>query len=446
MADLITLQNCREEFLLNQSLYNKMESYYNGKTDAIANYEMITERANNKVANNMLQKFVVEEAAYVCGNKTTYTSHSNDPKIIEDIRSNTFHWSEKHDRELCKEALKFNEAYELYYVNTDGLFSSIILTPRDTYVLRDDIDNVVLVIRFFMKKFDLITIYADVYEGNTVSHYTIEGEGFAEYRGTNEELKFVDTTIFSKVPLSVCHIGTVYESLYNNIKGAQDGYETISSDLVNEISDMRNAFLVFTNCQVDDADLTKMKELGVMQLPGDKATAAFLVKNLSDVFIQNAMSTLKESMYELSNHINHNEKLSSNTSSLAMKNRLIGLQQKCTTSIQTMRDCIKLRLQFLFEYLKVKKAVVYLYSDVDITLVPNLPTDDLLTSQILTQLNGKVSTRTGIKQLSFISNVDTEMDLLAEENKANSIGNDLLNPPIIPTAPVKTIPEKVANG
>ena len=53
MADLITLQNCREEFLLNQSLYNKMESYYNGLTDAVANYEIITERANNKVPNNM---------------------------------------------------------------------------------------------------------------------------------------------------------------------------------------------------------------------------------------------------------------------------------------------------------------------------------------------------------------------------------------------------------
>lgn len=427
MADLITLQNCREEFLLNQSLYNKMESYYNGLTDAVANYEIITERANNKVPNNMLQKFIIEEAAYCVGNKITYTSHSNNADIIESIRSNTFHWSEKHDRELCKEALKFNEAYELYYVNTDGLFSSIILTPRDSYVLRDDIDNVVLVIRFFMKKFDLITIYADVYEGNTVSHYTIEGEGFAEYRGTNEELKFVDTTIFSKVPLSVVHIGSVYESLYNNIKGAQDGYETISSDLVNEISDMRNAFLVFTNCQVADADLTKMKELGVMQLPGDKATASFLVKDLSDAFIQNAMSTLKESMYELSNHINHNEKLSSNTSSLAMKNRLIGLQQKCTNNIQSVQDCIKLRLQFLFEYLKVRKAVAYLYSDVDIKLTPNIPSDDLMTAQILTQLNGKVSTRTGIKQLSFISNVDTEMDLLAEENKANSIGAGLLN-------------------
>lgn len=422
MADILTLQLCREEFLLNQVQYEKMNAYYEGKTDALANYQMVTERANNKVSNNMLAKFINEEAAYVVGNPITYTSHVSDPDIIEAIRTNTIHWSEKHDRELCKEALISAEAYELYYIDKDGLFSSIILTPRDSYVLRDDIGNIVLVIRFYMKKFDLITQYADVYEGDTISHYTIEGETFVQY-GT------VDKTIFSKVPVSVCHIGSIYESLYNTIKGAQDGYEVICSDLVNEISDMRNAFLVLTNCKMEDTDLINMKKLGVMQLPNKDSTANFLIKTLSDTFIQNAMTTLKESMYELSNHINHNEKPSSNTSSLAMKNRLIGLQQKTSNNIQAIQDCIKLRLQFLFEYLKVKQAKTYFYGDVDIKLTANVPTDDLVMASILAQLNGKVSIRTGIKQLSFVSNVDTEMKLLEEENAANSIGSELLNQP-----------------
>ncbi|OLN27536.1 phage portal protein [Desulfosporosinus metallidurans] len=419
-VSLELLQNCKEEYELNLVQYNKMQSYYDGKTDALANYQMVTERANNKISNNMLQKFINEEAAYCVGNKITYSSYANDPDIIEDVRVNTIHWSEKHDRELCKEALIFNEAYELYYINTDGLFSSIILTPNDSYVLRDDIGNVVLVIRFFMKKFDLITRYADVYEGNTITHYTVEGSNFVQY-GT------VDTTIFSRVPVSVCNIGTIYESLFNNIKGAQDGYETITSDLINEISDMRNAFLVLTNCQVEDDDLGKMKQLGVMQLPNKDSSAQFLIKTLSDTFIQNAMTTLRENMYELSNHINHNEKLSSNTSSLAMKNRLIGLQQKCTNNVQAVQDCIKLRLQFLFEYLKVKQNKSYSYADIDIKLTPNIPSDDLMMAQILSQLNGKVSTKTGIKQLSFVSNVDAEMELLADENKANSVGGALLN-------------------
>src|SRR5665648_46712 len=130
MAELELLAKCREDFMFNLPQYEKMEDYYNGKTDALTNYEMVESRANSKVSNNMLAKFIVEEAAYVCGNKTTYTSHSNNSDIIEAIRTETLHWSEKHDRELCKEALKFSEAYELYFIDRDGLFSSIILTPR----------------------------------------------------------------------------------------------------------------------------------------------------------------------------------------------------------------------------------------------------------------------------------------------------------------------------
>ncbi len=419
MPDLLLLKNCKEAFDVSVTEYNKMQDYYDGKTDALANYLMVSDRASNRVSNNMLQKFILEEAAYCVGNKITYTSHSNDQGIIEDVRVNTVHWSEKHDRELCKEALKFNEAYELYYIDALGLFSSLILTPRDSYVHRDNTGAIVLFIRFYTKPFDEEKKYADVYEGNTITHYLLDGEDF-------KPEGVVDTHIFSRVPVSVCNIGTIYESLYNNIKGAQDGYETISSDLINEISDMRNAFLVFTNCQVEDTDLINMKKLGVMQLPGKEATAQFLIKNMSDTFIQNAMSTLRENMYELSNHINHNEKLSSNTSSLAMKNRLIGLQQKCTNNIQAIQDCIKLRLQFLFEYLKVKQAKEYTYADVDIKLTPNIPSDDLVMSQILSQLNGKVSTKTGIKQLSFVTNVDNEMAQLEEENKASSIGADLI--------------------
>lgn len=424
MTDLATLQLCREEFLLNLPQYQKMEDYYNGFTDSLRDYEMVESRANQKISNNMLQKFCIEEAAYVCGNKITYTSHENNPDIIEAIRAETFHWSEKHDRELCLEAIKFSEAYELYFIDRDGLFSSIILTPRDSYVLRDDIGNIVLVIRFFMKKFDLETRYADVYENNTVTHYTIEGESFVQYGP-------VDDTKFTRVPLSVCHIGSVHESLYTIIKGSQDAYETTISNLCNEISDLRSAYLVLTNCQVDDADLIKMKELGVMQLPNKDSSAQFLIKNLSDTFIQNALTTLMENMYQLSSHIDHNSKVSSNVSSLALKNRLIGLQNKCTNNQQAVYDTIKMRLRFLFEYLRVKQDKIFFYTDAIVTLLPNLPSDDLLTAQILTQLNGKVSTRTGIKQLSFISNVDTEMDLLEEEAKANSIGNELLNPVVV---------------
>jgi SPP1 family phage portal protein len=237
------------------------------------------------------------------------------------------------------------------------------------------------------------------------------------------------------VPVSIVKIGSYYESLYRKIKGLQDAYETNLSDISNEISDFRNAYLKITGCELDDetkdedgkTDLDKMKELGILNMPTKDADAAWVIKNINDSFIQNTLSTQEDKIYQLSSHINHNEKLASNTSSLALKNRLISLEQKCSDNIQALTDAIKLRLQFLFEYLKIKENKSYDWKDIDSKFTPNIPSDDLMMAQIISQLNGKLSIKTGLSQLSFVSNPGAEMKQLQEENKANSIGADLLN-------------------
>jgi SPP1 family phage portal protein len=431
MIDLELLKKCKQDFDMKLTTYMNMQRYYDGKTDAMQNYKMITKRANTKVKCNFIQKFVNEEASYCCGNKVTYSSHSDNSEVIEDIRANLRHWREKHNKELCKQALIFNKAYELYYVDSEGLFNSLICTPLDSYILQDDFGNIQLFIRFFTKKFDETkTIYADAYTDKDIAHYTVIGDVFTKIPDSN-----VDINIFSKVPVSIVNIGTVDESLYAILKGLQDGYETNLSDMVNEISDFRNAYLVFKNCKLDDktkdedgkTQIDKMKELGVMDLPGQNTDAKWLIKEINDSFVQNTLNTLEDKMYQLSSHINNNEKLVSNTSSLALRNRLIGLEEKCTNNIQALIDCIKVRLKFLFEYLKIKQNKDYDWKDIDIKITPNIPTDDLMMAQIISQLNGKLSLKTGLAQLSFVDNVDNEIAELKKENQADSIGSQLLS-------------------
>jgi len=331
-ADLELLKKCKQDFDMKLPGYMLMQRYYDGHTEAMENYKMITKRANTKVRCNFIQKFINEEASYCCGNKITYSSHSNNQNVIEDLRLNFRHWKEKHNKELCKQSLIFNEAYELYYIDNDGMFNSLICTPLDSYILQDDFGNTQLFIRFWTKKFDdTRTLYADVYTDSDISHYTVIGDVFKPVDGVK-----VDTNIFGKVPVSIVKIGTIDESLFSVLKGLQDGFETNLSDMVNEISDFRNAYLIFQNCKLDDetkdengeTDLDKMKRLGVMSLTGDKADAKWLIKEINDDFVQNTLNTLEDKMYQLASHINNNEKLVSNTSSLALRNRLIGLEEK----------------------------------------------------------------------------------------------------------------------
>lgn len=419
-VDLTLLSKCKQDFDLQLYNYQKMQSYYNGQTDAMINYQMITDRANNKINCNFIQKFINEESSYCCGNKITYTSHSGNSQEIEDIRNNFRHWSEKHDKELCKQALIFQSAYELYYIDSNGLFNSMVCTPLNSYALQDYFGNIQFFIRFFTKKFDdSKTLYADVYaDDKSITHYTVMGSTFTQIPDSK-----IDSYIFSKVPVSVVNLGSIYEGLFNKIKGLEDGYETILSDICNEISDFRNAYLTFSGCELNENQLKDMKKNGIINLPNKDSVASWMIKQINDSFIQNTLTTLEDKIYQLSCHINHNEKLASNTSSLALRNRLISLEQKCTDNIQSLTDCIKLRIQFLFEYLKIKNGNNYLWTDIDIKFTPNIPTDDLMMAQIISQLNGKLPIKTGLKQLSFVDNPDAEMAELKKEQQESGMIN-----------------------
>lgn len=402
------IQKCIEDYRRQLPLFQKMENYYKGDTDAMVGYQIIKSRANNKVPNNFIKKFIKEEVSYAVGNKITYISRSSNEDIIQQITDNTAHWSELHDQNVMKNMLKFGFCYELYYLD-EGKFSARVLTPLNAYGLFDENNNPVLFIHFFYKKFD-DKEYMDLYLQDKIVHY-------ADNVIIGETLNNIN---WGGIPVSLCSISEEMEhdTLYKDLKGLQDAFEINLSDISSEISDFRNAYLVLLGCDMEDEELVKAKLQGAFKLPnGDKIDVKWLIKNINDSFVQNTLSTIKENIYELSSHINSNEKLQSNTSSLALRTRLISLEQRVKLNCGAMADCIKNRLKFLFKYISVKSGKQFDYTDIKVKFTMMIPQDDLMTAQILSQAGDKISTRTGIAQFSFIDNVDEEMKRIEAERE-----------------------------
>ena len=90
-------------------------------------------------------------------------------------------------------------------------------------------------------------------------------------------------------------------------------------------------------------------------------------------------------------------------------------------------NCIQSRIKFLFEYISFNSATGYKgdWRDIVVRFTPNLPSDDLLTAQLITTLGDKLSTKTGLSLLSFIENPESEEDRI-ETEQAKLYGNDLL--------------------
>ena len=448
------LNNCLSRFQMQWHIYQKIYLYYMGITDSgrgenltmdgayddpiinnfidaegSGNYSFVNDRFNNRVNTNFMKKFIKEEVSYSVGNDITYISRNGDENILKTLQYNTEHWKEDHESTLAKNMLIYSVAYELYYINDEGDFCSRVISPRHGYVCRSGCGEVEFFLHIFRKTFDT-NLYIDVYTDSEIIHCN---EVFDEVTKKYEDFKEIPESprqlhSFGCVPVGIAELSEEgwLDTVYHDIKTLQDAYETNLSDISQEITEFRNAYLAFKNAQVDETDLPAMKKNGIIQFKGD-GDASWLVKNINDTFIQNTLTTLEELMYKITDHINTNEKVSSNTSSLALRAKLVSLEQRCKLNEKALTNCIKTRICMLFCYLNGLKSTKYDYKDIKVKYTPCIPSDDLMNAQVVNQLGDVISKETARTLFSFIDNPKEEGVKVAEQNKANSIGAGLLN-------------------
>lgn len=423
------LNNIKSDFEARKIIHDKIYDYcVTGKSEAYRDYKNNPKRSNLKVRTNFIKKFIKEEVSYLLSNKPTYISKSDNSKEIEFVNFKLSHWNKNHDKMLLRDMLSYGSVFELYYTSKLGdelLFNSKVISPRDGYLLTDDFGNNKIFLRFFKKKFDTKQ-YIDIYTADFIYHVD---DSFSEVSKPTEN-------IFREVPVKVGYVSAYkeHDTLFNELKDLQDAYETNLSDIVNEISDYRLAYLIMLGCSVNYKDkdehgktqLDYMKEKGIINANEKDVIIKFLTKDINDTFIQNTLDTLKKNIYEISNHIDTNEKLQSNTSGSALRNRLIGLEQRVRDSEGSMKNIVQGRMYFLFKLFNNLENVDYDYRDISVKFTLNIPQDDLLMAQTLSQfgIGDNISLKTALAQLSFVSNPDREIKLIDQEKNKSEVDID----------------------
>lgn len=221
--------------------------------------------------------------------------------------------------------------------------------------------------------------------------------------------------MFQGCPVSVCEMENICETIFSKIRHLQDTYNETLSDQASIVGDYRNAYLVVTGVEVNDEIAKRMEDHGLLNLPSDKnAGVHWLMKDMNDAYIQNILNDLRNAMYSACNHIDGNEKLQSNTSSLAIRSRLIFLEQRAKSMFDYIQDAIYDRIERLFEYLSLK-GYQYNVDDVQINYTPNIPVDLVTTVQVISQLGEKLSTETALSLLPFVESPAIELEKIKKE-------------------------------
>lgn len=397
----------KQQYDNSKSTYEKMYNYYIGKTDIDRNYAK-TNRSNKIAHVPYIRKFISEHISYGLNNPITYTSNSDNFDCVKDIEYNVAIQKGSLDSELYKNMLIFGESYELAYIYKDELRFRTV-TPLWGIPYLNTEDEVEMFLYMYEKQLDdSKQIYIDCYADDAIYHFD------------SNFIKIAEPTplYFGCVPVSIARLGNgTNETLYNDISNLVDNYESVLSDMINNSSDLRDAYLLLTGLELDEALAKDIATKGIIQIPDSDGKAEFLIKNIPSDFIKNLADTLEDKIYQISQSVNLNEALQSNTSGIAILSRVINLRNRIGLEQKSLKDAISNRLKLLFIYLKQAYSKNYNYRDIKISMTMSVPQDDTAMANAISQLTDKLSIETGLNQLSFVQNGRAEFERMLAEKK-----------------------------
>ena len=204
-----------------------------------------------------------------------------------------------------------------------------------------------------------------------------------------------------------------------------DAYNVLQSDRVNDKEQLVDAILKVKGISFGDnteeaaRTIKLLKELKVLEMPAENADAEWLVKNLNEQEVEVLRKALREDIHAFSMVPSlTDENFASNSSGVALKYKLLGLEQLAKMKERYFVQGLRERLQVFANMLGVKGKDVDV-TDVVITMTRNLPANDLETSQMIGALSNMVSNETLISQLSFVTDAKAETAAVNAQKEAD---------------------------
>ncbi|PEA85624.1 phage portal protein, partial [Bacillus thuringiensis] len=115
--------------------------------------------------------------------------------------------------------------------------------------------------------------------------------------------------------------------------------------------------------------------------------ADWLIKNVNDTFAQNVKRGLKEDIHKFSFVPDmSDESFGSNLSGIAIKYKLLALEQVRGQRVRMFRKALTDRLDFINKYVGMTNSDIFDHHDVKIQFNPNLPSNLLEEAELVAKL------------------------------------------------------------
>jgi SPP1 family phage portal protein len=372
----------------------------------------IDNKVNNRLNNAFDAEIVDTKVGYMFGSPISYEVDGEDEPLVSEINSFKLRNNvEDKDSEWGKKAAVCGYGARLAYIDTEGKERITNINPWDCiFLYSEDMTEPKYALRYYM--IDETRYQAEFYDGLKYYVFIQMDKGF--------ELVEERPHTFDYCPLFGLPNNEELMADAEKVFELIDAYDRTLSDANNEIEQYRLAYLILKGLGADEETLNEMKRSGIIELLDKDDEANYLTKQINDNMIENHLNRLEDNIMRFAKSVNFSDDaFGGNTSGVAIKYKLLALESKCITMERKMTAALRYQFKVLCSAW-AKKGICTKedYLKVWYQFKRNLPANILDEAQTTAQLKGQISEKTRLGLLSFVDDVEYELDEMEAEKDA----------------------------
>ena len=413
---------------------SKLQKYYNNENTKIATRKYKNKnKPKNRLSHPYAQYITDTAVGYLLGKPVAYATE--DKNLLEAM-TDIFRYNDESDNNttLAKMASIYGYAYEIMYLDKNAKPRFKAIDPSELIVCYDNTleENIVLAIRYYdevVRNNDLeeTVTRLEVYTKPTEND---KGEIIANGKIIRGTIRFESITLedeedyyFNDIPVNVYINNDELFGDFEKVLSLIDAYDQSQSDTANDFELFTNCMLVINGELIDDEQAENLNDVNLIQFLNSDSDAKYLIKDIQDTALENYKNRLNEDIHRFSFVPNmSDENFSNNASGIAMKFKLMGLENLIGVKEAKFKKGLMRRIELLCAYAKMKNNSDYSYLAIEPIFTRNTPNNELELSQIMQNLTGILSEETIIGMSPRVSDIQAEIE--RKEKEANKLYED----------------------
>ena len=394
----------------------KLHEYYKGQHNILKRTYDDPSKPNNRVVNPYANYITTLMTGYFIGEPVQYTS-ADDTALEQYKEVMSFNDEPSVNKEIAKWQSVCGEGYDIVYIDGNGdtrfkAMPAIGMIP----IYNDDLEQDLLYVIRYWKSHDIESglwlDFVEVYSPVDIIKYQTDAAG---------NLVQVDQKyhVFGQVPVTPYYNNAECQGDFELVISEIDAYDSFESDSVNEADYFADSYLVLSGMEgTTSEDIGSMKENRVLVFP-EGGEGQWLTKTVNDAWIENEKKRLDQDIHKFSFcPPMTDENFASNASGVAMKYKLMGLENKVGVKENEFEKGLRRRIELIYGVMrKVSGDMDYL--DINIVFTRNLPQDLSASVDTVVKLEGVISDETRLALLPLDIDAKEELEKVEEQKLSN---------------------------